>query len=80
MSRVDARTTGVICMDSGEELWQVTRIDVAAGVVWRLHEPARMDLGGSDSFSEYPTRFKSIHPIHAGSFRPYLVHCYGRLP
>ena len=66
-------------MDSGEKLRHVTRIDVERGVVWRGFDPPRMDMGKRDAFAEYPTRFRSIHPIHAGSWRPYLVHCYGRM-
>lgn len=80
MSKIDARTTDVVCMDSGERLRRVIRIDVEKGVVWRHHEPPRQDLGMVNGFAEYPTRFGAIHPIHAGSYRPYLVHCYGRLP
>ncbi len=67
-------------MDSGERLRRVTRIDVAHGVVWRGFDPPRMCMGKRDALAEYPTRFSAIHPIHAGSYRPYLVHCYGRLP
>lgn len=70
--------TDIVDMDNNTKLKLVTRIDVEGGVVWRGFDPARRDLmdGG---FAEYPTRFRSIYPIHAGRFQPYLVHCYGRL-
>lgn len=74
----NAKITDVICMDTGERLTRVTRIDVECGVVWRGYDPVRLDLLTGDRFAEYPTHFRSIYPIHAGSFRPYLVHCYGR--
>lgn len=72
--------TDVICMDTGEELEHITSIDVEAGIVWRAHHPFRVSLKDWDSIDIYPTRFRSVYPIYAGAIRPYLVHCYGRLP
>ena len=71
--------TDIICMDTGERLRHVTSIDVEAGIVWRAHQPLRMSLADRDQVDTYPTRFRSVYPIYAGAFRPYLVHCYGRL-
>lgn len=67
-------------MDTGERLRYVTSIDVAAGIVWRACQPVRPSLLKPDQIDTYPTRFGAVHPIYAGSLRPYLVHCYGRLP
>lgn len=71
--------TDIICMDTGEKLQRVTRIDIEQGIVWRHHVPLRQSLSNPEALDEYPTRFASIYPIYAGAFRPYLVHCYGRM-
>lgn len=70
----------IICMDTGERLRHVTSIDVEAGIVWRAHQPVRLSLVKRDEIDIYPTRFNGVYPIYAGALRPYLVHCYGRLP
>lgn len=71
--------TDVICMDTGEKLRHVTSIDVDAGIVWRAHQPPRLSLMDPERFDVYPTLFRSVYPIYAGSFKPHLVHCYGRI-
>lgn len=71
--------TDIICMDTGEKLRYVTSVDVEQGIVWRRFDAPRMDLKHGDRLAEYPTCFCSIYPIHAGSVRQHLVHCYGRL-
>lgn len=72
--------TDVICMDTGERLRYVTSIDVEAGIVWRQHWPVRLSLSRPQEIDTYPTRFRSVYPIYSGALKPYLVHCYGRLP
>lgn len=71
--------TDIICMDTGEHLHYVTSIDVEAGIVWRAHQPPRESLREPGSIDVYPTLFRSVYPIYAGSFKPHLVHCYGRI-
>lgn len=78
MARSEKVRTEVVCMNTGERLRHVTSIDAEAGIVWRTHQPLRMSILSPDEVSVYPTRFRSIYPIHAGCFRPHLVHCYGR--
>lgn len=79
MTRCKRHRTDIICMDTGEQMRLVVRIDVEAGIVWRHHDPLRVDLLTGNGVAEYATRFRSIYPIHAGDFYPHLVHCYGRL-
>ena len=70
--------TDIICMDTGEKLTHVTSVDAEAGVVWRACQPVRLSLKDPGRIDVYPTHFRSVYLIYAGSARPYLVHCYGR--
>ncbi|WP_159917860.1 hypothetical protein [Pantoea sp. 18069] len=79
MAKIDARTTDVICMDTGERLRRVVSIDAERGEVVCQHWPLRPNLKVRGTIDTFVLRFRAVHPIYAGSFRPYLVHCYGRL-
>jgi hypothetical protein len=71
----------IIDMDSGTKLQHVVNVNPDTGEVVCAHWPLRMKLGngfGDPEMDTYTIKFRSIYPIYAGRFQPYLVHCYGR--
>lgn len=71
--------TDTIDMDSGAKLRHVVRVDPESGEVVCAHWPLRASLSKPGEIDTHTVRFRSIYPIYAGRFHPYLVHCYGRL-
>lgn len=68
----------IIDMDNGIKLQYVISINPESGEVICACWPLRESLRTPGEIDTYTIQFRSIYPIYAGSFRPYLVHCYGR--
>ena len=65
-------------VDRIELIGQVLTVDVDAGEVECRYKPLRLNHDGTE-VDTFKVRFQTIYPICAGSHKPTLFHCYGRI-